>query len=63
VTDDGAGLSAASHEGQGMGMRIMNYRASKIGGSLKFRSGNGAGTCVECSLPAGGLVDTSEENS
>jgi PAS domain S-box-containing protein len=63
VTDDGAGLSAAAHQGQGMGMRIMNYRASKIGGSLKFRSGNGTGTCVECSLPAGGLVDMFEEDA
>ena len=63
VADDGAGFTAAASEGQGMGMRIMNYRASKIGGSLKFQSGNRSGTCVECTLPASGLVEMLEENA
>ncbi len=35
----------------GMGLRIMNYRASLIGGSLEIRSTGGKGTRVSCSVP------------
>jgi len=36
----------------GMGLRIMNYRASLIGGALEIKGGTGSnGTCVTCSVP------------
>jgi PAS domain S-box-containing protein len=38
----------------GMGLRIMNYRASLIGGLLEIKGAGAHGTCVTCSVP----VDT-----
>ena len=35
----------------GMGLRIMNYRASLIGGSLEIKGSGPRGTCVTCSVP------------
>jgi signal transduction histidine kinase len=35
----------------GMGLRIMNYRASLIGGSLEIKGTGRSGTCVTCSVP------------
>ena len=36
----------------GMGLHIMGYRASMIGGSLEVtREPNGTGTIVKCSFP------------
>jgi signal transduction histidine kinase len=34
-----------------MGLRIMNYRARMIGGTLDIRPNGKAGTIVTCSLP------------
>jgi two-component system, chemotaxis family, CheB/CheR fusion protein len=48
IADDGRG--GAAPEGQGMGMRIMRYRAQSIGASLTVESAAHAGTVVTCLL-------------
>jgi signal transduction histidine kinase len=49
IADDGVGLAdVPSH--QGLGLRIMRYRARSIGGSLSVGPGNGGGAVVTCSL-------------
>jgi PAS domain S-box-containing protein len=53
ITDNGTGF-VPSHEFQGMGLRIMNYRAKLMGASLDIESGNN-GTCVTLKLPASAL--------
>ena len=48
VQDDGVGLPhGAPHHG-GMGLKIMNYRANTIGGSLRIQSPSDGGTHVTC---------------
>jgi len=56
VTDDGAGLSENFRGGAGMGLRIMAYRASMIGGTFAIARLSPGGTRVTCSLPSGGKV-------
>ncbi|HKL01289.1 MAG TPA: cache domain-containing protein [Desulfotignum sp.] len=53
ITDNGTGF-VLSEEFQGMGLRIMNYRAKLLGGSLDIESGN-TGTCVTLKLPVNAL--------
>jgi len=50
IRDDGKGFdgSAASN---GMGLRIMRYRAQCIGGSCEVRSNRAEGTIVTCRVP------------
>jgi signal transduction histidine kinase len=50
VRDDGKGFngSAASN---GMGLRIMRYRAQCIGGSCEVQSNRAEGTIVTCRVP------------
>jgi two-component system, NarL family, sensor histidine kinase NreB len=50
VSDNGRGFMQKS-EG-GMGLRIMSYRATIIGGSLVVQNADGKGTKVICSAPA-----------
>jgi two-component system CheB/CheR fusion protein len=50
VTDDGVGLPAQPHRGKGMGLRIMQYRASAINGSILVRPGINTGTAVVCTV-------------
>jgi PAS domain S-box-containing protein len=52
VSDDGVGWDAGS-PGQGMGLRIMEYRARLIGATLTMRSHPGEGTVVHVSAAAG----------
>lgn len=47
VTDDGAGLPAAAHETDGMGLRIMRHRANLIGGKLHLLSDASGGLRVQ----------------
>ncbi len=50
ISDDGAGFSQPLERQEGMGIKIMNYRAKMIAGSLEiFRNDNG-NTVVSCSL-------------
>jgi signal transduction histidine kinase len=50
VTDNGAGLPKPSPRRKGMGLRIMNYRADIISGSLAFSTPENGGTMVTCTL-------------
>lgn len=59
VRDDGVGFEHDTTEADGMGVRIMNYRARIIGGTLEISSNLGEGTVVTCTLPR--LVDTPQE--
>jgi PAS domain S-box-containing protein len=50
VQDDGKGFDA-NINGQGMGLRIMRYRAQCIGGSCEVHAGPTQGTIVHCRVP------------
>ncbi|HSY74512.1 MAG TPA: sensor histidine kinase [Dongiaceae bacterium] len=52
VTDDGAGLPQIAQNNQGMGLRIMAYRASMIGGAFNIERLSMRGTRATCTLPA-----------
>jgi signal transduction histidine kinase len=58
IRDDGVGFTPPPPHVKGLGLRIMNYRAQKIGGSFDIRRGEDAGTLVTCSLP---LAETCKE--
>lgn len=48
VTNDGLEFPKDLKTGQGMGLRIMNYRAGEIGATLQIGSDDGKGTTVMC---------------
>ncbi len=50
VQDDGRGMPKDADKHPGMGLRIMEYRASAIGGQLRVRSNAGRGTVVVCTF-------------
>jgi PAS domain S-box-containing protein len=50
IEDDGIGCQRREGNGTGMGLRIMEYRAGMIGGSLTIESWLGEGTRVVCSF-------------
>ena len=53
VMDDGIGLPpGVANEPKGMGLRIMQYRARMIGGTLEIRNSPDGGAIVTCSVPA-----------
>jgi PAS domain S-box-containing protein len=51
VRDDGCGFDIVPKSETGLGMRIMNYRAKMINGSLSLQSSTNGGTEVRCSFP------------
>jgi two-component system CheB/CheR fusion protein len=51
VGDDGCGFEVVSRSQSGLGLRIMNYRAKMIGGSLSVESSLNGGTVVRCLFP------------
>jgi signal transduction histidine kinase len=51
VKDDGTGIPNRIPEKRGMGLTIMRYRASSIGGVLHIGRNPKRGTSVICSLP------------
>lgn len=51
VRDTGTGISQAAQKTDGMGMRIMKYRADRIGATLRIEGTRGKGTTVTCVLP------------
>ncbi len=51
VKDDGCGISALDPDRQGMGLRIMHYRAGMIGTRLSIEKQQSGGTRVTCILP------------
>lgn len=53
VKDDGVGMRPdPQHQVEGMGLRIMDYRARVIGGTLSVRNDDGGGVIVSCVAPA-----------
>lgn len=54
VCDDGNGFASGDASDEtGLGLRIMRYRALRIGGELEIISSPGAGTRVACRVPLG----------
>ena len=51
ILDDGTGLQTPS-KSEGMGLRIMRYRAEMIGSTLSVKNGSHKGVVVTCKLPA-----------
>lgn len=51
IRDNGTGLKTNKLRERGLGMRIMEYRAQMIGGTLKVRRNAKGGTLVECQIP------------
>jgi signal transduction histidine kinase len=52
VADDGVGLPLRSPGKKAFGLRIMDYRARALGGSLAVQKRDTGGTTVVCSIPA-----------
>jgi signal transduction histidine kinase len=50
VKDDGSGIPSVLQEKRGIGLRIMQYRAGMIGGTLTAERDPAGGTIVSCSL-------------
>jgi two-component system sensor kinase FixL len=50
VHDNGCGLSEQPATGRGMGLRIMQYRAGAINGSIVVQRENSGGTAVVCTV-------------
>ncbi len=48
VRDNGIGMPVQGPTGEGLGLRIMNYRARKIGGRLSIEPSENGGTLVRC---------------
>jgi len=55
VLDDGVGVSESSSEG--VGLRIMRYRARSIGGEVTIERRNGTGTTVSCTVRTNSQVN------
>ena len=53
VNDDGIGLPDTKNKVRGMGMRIMQYRARIIQGTLTVTNAPRGGVLVNCTAPAG----------
>jgi signal transduction histidine kinase len=59
ITDDGTGLQAPVKK-EGMGLRIMRYRAEMTGGTLKVENGRRKGVVVTCQFPS--TLDHAKKN-
>jgi PAS domain S-box-containing protein len=51
IENDGADLPKKRHGAEGIGVRVMDYRASLIGGILQVQNRRGGGVCVTCRFP------------
>ena len=53
ITDDGIGIGMRDQNGktEGLGLKIMRYRAQMLGGDLVIESIRESGTSVRCSCP------------
>jgi signal transduction histidine kinase len=51
IHDDGSGFALETAPAAGLGLKIMQYRAQKIGGTLLVESSPGTGTVVTCDFP------------
>jgi two-component system sensor kinase FixL len=61
VKNDGLDFQNPSRTTNGLGLKIMEYRANLIGGVLDIRKGNKHGTVVTCTVP--NQSDSSEERT
>jgi two-component system CheB/CheR fusion protein len=50
VVDDGIGIQDTVRKHEGVGLRIMNFRATSIGALLSIGPDTGGGTAVTCTL-------------
>ena len=50
IKDNGVGIRAHSPQQRGMGLHVMRYRASVIGGTLSLEAGRRGGTTVLCTF-------------
>jgi two-component system, LuxR family, sensor kinase FixL len=55
VRDNGRGIAGLSPKRKGLGLRVMKYRASLLGGTVLVRRRPSGGTEVRCVAPAAGL--------
>lgn len=55
ITDDGVGMPDGEEAREGVGLRIMRYRAGQIGAQLSVHAGPNGGTVVSCTLYRGTL--------
>ena len=66
IEDNGIGIQAARQEqegrSRGMGLRIMNYRAKIISGSLEIAQKKDQGTKVKLTMPLAGLKEPEPES-
>ena len=51
IVDDGTGIPKLKPNQDGMGLQIMKYRASMLGGTLQIKAGPTGGTSVRCVYP------------
>src|ERR1700733_332666 len=51
ITDDGVGIPDIPNSDSGMGLHIMKYRASMIGGTLQVGRASHGGTSIDCAFP------------
>ncbi len=59
VQDDGSGFDAGKPQSNGMGLRVMQYRARSIGAKLEIGSHPGQGTQIRCLVPLDNARKTS----
>lgn len=62
VKDDGVGFPRKERKHKGMGLRVMQYRAAMVGGSLVVQRDPEGGTSVICSLRAAAAPATGRSN-
>jgi PAS domain S-box-containing protein len=62
VIDDGVGIRKGTSWSDGLGLRIMRYRAASIGALLSIEPGSGGGTLVTCTLRETPLPTESERH-
>jgi two-component system sensor kinase FixL len=66
VTDDGVGLTEATHASgcaQGLGLRIMRYRAQRVGGTFRIDRCSPHGTAIRVSCPTKDCVRAIEQKA
>jgi PAS domain S-box-containing protein len=51
ITDDGVGIAENSARGAGMGIKLMEYRAAVIGGTMAIKRLRDGGTRIRCVWP------------
>jgi PAS domain S-box-containing protein len=61
IRDDGCGFDVVPESQAGLGLRIMNYRAKMISGSLSVQSSLNGGTVVKCSFPLADRISETED--